>query len=272
MIVIETLEPRILLHGEGGTGDEHTEDFAPPDAIVLSGDWDGDGDDEAGAYDQVSARKGVFLLDLNDDDVLQANERFVVKGKGITPLAADYDDDGTTEVGWFKKGKFRFDANGDHLVKRNDFTIRIAKKKFTEGAVSDVNNDGRVDLATRRPGGDWQVSVWDNTDYKAFAKALKQAGTRFFGAFWCPHCATQKALFKDGVKKLPYVECSKPNRTQRAVCNKESIASYPTWEFPDGSRLTGPQSVQTLSQRSGVTIPTSSRPYNKIIDLTVATI
>ena len=31
--------------------------------------------------------------------------------------------------------------------------------------------------------------------YDAFAQCLKTQGVLFYGAFWCPHCQNQKALF-----------------------------------------------------------------------------
>ena len=39
-----------------------------------------------------------------------------------------------------------------------------------------------------------------------FAKALKQAGVKFFGADWCPFCTEQKTLFQDGAQFLPFIE------------------------------------------------------------------
>ena len=112
----------------------------------------------------------------------------------------------------------------------------------------------------------------DVADLAAFAKALADSGTSFFGAFWCPHCLEQKNLFQDGAKFLPYVEVTNPDRTPNSIATSEGITQYPTWEFPDGSRLTGVQTLQTLSQRSGVAIPQSSRPsFETIADVTVGT-
>lgn len=97
-------------------------------------------------------------------------------------------------------------------------------------------------------------------DLVAFAKALTDSGTRYFGAAWCPHCTEQKNLFQDGGKYLPFIEVTNPDRTPNQIATDEGITEYPTWEFPDGSRLTGVQSLQTLSQRAGVPIPQSSTP------------
>lgn len=68
--------------------------------------------------------------------------------------------------------------------------------------------------------------------YDEFAQCLKDQGAQFFGAFWCPHCQKEKAMFGSSKKYLPYVECSTPdgqNRTQ--VCIDNKIEGYPTWTF-----------------------------------------
>ena len=73
--------------------------------------------------------------------------------------------------------------------------------------------------------------------YDDFAKALKQKGAEFYGAFWCPHCQEQKAEFGTSKKYLPYIECSNPDNTQTKSCADNKIESYPTWKFKDGVRL-----------------------------------
>ena len=93
-----------------------------------------------------------------------------------------------------------------------------------------------------------------------FARALSQAGVRFFGADWCPFCTDQKALFQDGAQFLPFVEISNPDRTRNATGISENITTYPTWEFGNGQRVTGVQTLQQLSTLSGVAIPTGSNP------------
>jgi len=88
------------------------------------------------------------------------------------------------------------------------------------------------------------------------AACLKEKGATFYGAFWCPHCQKQKALFGSAAERLPYVECSTPDgKNQLQVCIDKKIESYPTWEFADGSRLTGEQSVKALSEKTGCALP-----------------
>lgn len=88
-----------------------------------------------------------------------------------------------------------------------------------------------------------------------FAKCLKEKGAVFYGAFWCPHCQNQKALFGKSAKLLPYIECSTPDsKSQLAVCKDKNIKSYPTWEFKDSSRLEGEASLTQLSEKTGCQI------------------
>ncbi len=70
------------------------------------------------------------------------------------------------------------------------------------------------------------------------AHALKDSGTKFYGASWCPHCMQQKEFFKTAVKELPYIECSTAGAgsPQTQVCIDAKIESYPTWEFAPGVR------------------------------------
>lgn len=90
-----------------------------------------------------------------------------------------------------------------------------------------------------------------------FAQCLKDNGAVFYGAFWCPHCQAQKALFGNSAKLLPYVECSNPDgQTQTKVCNDRNITGYPTWEFADGSRVSGEQTFATLAEKTGCPVPT----------------
>lgn len=85
-----------------------------------------------------------------------------------------------------------------------------------------------------------------------FAKCLKDKGAAFYGAFWCPHCQSQKKLFGSSEKYLSYVECSTPDSNgQLEVCRKEKIEAYPTWKFSDGTIKQGELTLQELSDKSG---------------------
>ncbi len=87
--------------------------------------------------------------------------------------------------------------------------------------------------------------------YDEFAICLAEKEAVFYGAFWCPHCHEQKALFGKSKKFLPYVECSNGDRSQKDVCKDANIESYPTWVFADGTTKPGNLSLEELSEITG---------------------
>jgi len=92
--------------------------------------------------------------------------------------------------------------------------------------------------------------------YTALATCIKDSGATFFGAFWCPHCKEQKELFGDAVSALPYVECSTPDgQGQLQACKDKDVKSYPTWEFKDGTRMTGTIQLNVLAAKTSCTLP-----------------
>jgi hypothetical protein len=92
--------------------------------------------------------------------------------------------------------------------------------------------------------------------YDGFAQCIKDSGATFYGAFWCPHCQNQKALFGSSAKLLPYVECSTPDgKSQLPVCTEAGVQGYPTWQFADGSRKTGELTFFELSQATQCELP-----------------
>lgn len=92
------------------------------------------------------------------------------------------------------------------------------------------------------------------------AQCIKDSGAVFYGAFWCSHCRQQKELFgEEGMAALAYVECStEDGKNQTQVCIDKKIESYPTWEFKDGSRTTGVQTLTQLAEKTSCATPTAS--------------
>jgi hypothetical protein len=89
-----------------------------------------------------------------------------------------------------------------------------------------------------------------------FAQCITDSGAKFYGAFWCSHCQSQKSAFGRSQKLLPYIECSAPDgRGQLTVCQENNINGYPTWEFADGSRREGEIPLGDLAQLTGCNIP-----------------
>lgn len=114
--------------------------------------------------------------------------------------------------------------------------------------------------------GEWHAEGEPAPDLVAFAKALTEAGVKKFTAAWCVFCSQQKELFQDGGSYLPSIEVTNPDRTLNEIGVENNITSFPTWEFPDQTRASGLLDLQTISERSGVAIPTSSIPYLKPIE------
>ncbi|HRH23586.1 MAG TPA: hypothetical protein PK295_03070 [Candidatus Magasanikbacteria bacterium] len=92
-------------------------------------------------------------------------------------------------------------------------------------------------------------------EFDTFASCIKDSGAIFYGAFWCPHCQSQKALFGKSARLLPYTECSTPSKSQLPICNEAGVTSYPTWKFSDGTMVTGEQSFQQLSDKTKCEAP-----------------
>lgn len=96
------------------------------------------------------------------------------------------------------------------------------------------------------------LSVSGEKNYDEFANCLTESGVKMFGAYWCPHCATQKEFFGDSFEYVNYIECSLPEKAgQTQNCIDEDIQGYPTWEFADETRLSRVQSLQQLSEKTG---------------------
>jgi large repetitive protein len=94
-----------------------------------------------------------------------------------------------------------------------------------------------------------------STELNSFAQCLTDKGATFYGAFWCPHCQAQKKMFGASASLLNYKECSNPDRSQNQMCIDAKIEEYPTWEFADGSRLTGEVELATLAEKTGCVLP-----------------
>ncbi len=154
------------------------------------------------------------------------------------------------ETAVFARRQFRVEKLEDRQLMANDLFI----------ASNFPDSDPDEPLSTAMSSSSLQGEGEAQNDLVAFAKALRDAGVQFFGAAWCPHCNEQKQLFADGYTFLPFVEVTNPDRTPNATGIAEGVTNYPTWEFQDGSRLEGVQTLATLSTKSGIAIPQSSTP------------
>jgi hypothetical protein len=89
-----------------------------------------------------------------------------------------------------------------------------------------------------------------------FAKCVTDNGATFYGTYWCPQCDRQRELFGRSDHYLNYVECAyRDSDETKRECKRAGIKSYPTWEFGDGSRVAGFQSLRKLADRTGCELP-----------------
>jgi hypothetical protein len=98
-----------------------------------------------------------------------------------------------------------------------------------------------------------ESAKYSNLD--AFAQCLTDKGVKMYGAYWCPHCKSQKELFGSSFSKVDYVECTDKVKE----CEAAGVTSYPTWIFPDetvgttttkGQRFIGETALDTLADWS----------------------
>jgi uncharacterized membrane protein len=87
---------------------------------------------------------------------------------------------------------------------------------------------------------------------KGLAIHLSERGAIFYGAYWCPHCQEQKALFEASVDRLPYVECTPDGRrgSVSRECRDANISDYPTWVI-NKRRVGGAVAPKELARLSG---------------------
>ena len=87
---------------------------------------------------------------------------------------------------------------------------------------------------------------------KQLATHLNETGAVFYGAYWCPNCQTQKAMFEASVKRLPYQECTPEGRggPRALACVTNEINAFPTWIIR-GQRYEGVLEPRALASLSG---------------------
>jgi uncharacterized membrane protein len=87
------------------------------------------------------------------------------------------------------------------------------------------------------------------------ARHLREQGAIMYGAYWCPHCREQKALFGDAANDVPYVECAADGINGRPdLCEKAGVRAFPTWVMGT-ARLEGTQSLAALAAFSKFEAP-----------------
>jgi cyclophilin family peptidyl-prolyl cis-trans isomerase len=174
---------------------------------------------------------------------------------------------GTQATGRDRKELFRVrmraTAEGTATVSTNAADLLPADEVLIYDRDESVNAN-RIDF------GSLSLTITDtpkSNDLVAFAKALADAGVKFYGAAWHAGTTTQKELFDDGQEFLPFIEVTNyqadTNRGLNQVAqanNITNVSQLPTWVFQDGTRRTGILQLSEIASLSGIAIPQSNRP------------
>lgn len=106
-------------------------------------------------------------------------------------------------------------------------------------------------------------SAMPNAYEARLADHLTETGAKMYGAYWCPHCGTQKSYFGAASDQLPYIECdSQGLSAQPNLCAEMGIEVYPTWII-EGQYYTGAQLPGKLAVLSGFEPPADELPADE---------
>jgi glutaredoxin len=125
---------------------------------------------------------------------------------------------------------------------------------LTEGLYARLT--GLAALATVLAACTSSSAISPSPSYEAqLVEHLNQTNSVMYGAYWCSHCADQKALFKEAASQLTYVECAADGQnSQFQLCQDQQIKGYPTWEI-GGQFYPGVKSLEELSRLSNYPSP-----------------
>ncbi|MDC0834438.1 hypothetical protein AY599_04540 [Leptolyngbya valderiana BDU 20041] len=104
------------------------------------------------------------------------------------------------------------------------------------------------------------VTTESGTAEIELARHLREIGARTFGAYWCPHCYSQKQLFgREAFEIVEYVECDPRGANAKPeVCRRAGVRAYPTWEI-NGQLYEGVRELDDLAELSGYSGNTAFR-------------
>lgn len=96
------------------------------------------------------------------------------------------------------------------------------------------------------------IRTQSNAANVALANHLTAIGARMYGAYWCPHCHHQQALFgRAAFAEVDYVECAEEgDNSETERCRAVGVPGFPTWEI-NGELYPGVRSLEQLAEISG---------------------
>ena len=109
---------------------------------------------------------------------------------------------------------------------------------------------GVIGQATAPKG--WDITTTSGDAELELVQHLASVNAVMYGAWWCPHCHTQKQLFgEEAFEDVIYIECEQGGLDpQPALCQSAGVAGYPTWVV-NGVRYPGAQLLDNLALASG---------------------
>lgn len=98
----------------------------------------------------------------------------------------------------------------------------------------------------------WEIETKSSPAEIEFAEYLTERGDIMYGAWWCPYCHVQKAMFgQEAAKKITYIECDpQAEDAQPKKCEEAGLRSFPSWEI-DGTLHSGAVPLDELAELSG---------------------
>jgi hypothetical protein len=177
--------------------------FGLPGDVPLLADWDGTGVRRIGVF-----RKGVWLLDINNDGVFDTGDKTVTFGQaGDIPVVGDWDGTGRIKLGLFREGAFILDLSG-HL---SGVATGNGDASFVFGQAGDLpvtgdwNGSGTTKVGVFRAGS-WLV---DSNGDRAFGRSDETwtygaAGDLPVVGDWDGSGGSKIGVYRDGLWILDY--------------------------------------------------------------------
>jgi lysophospholipase L1-like esterase len=143
--------------------------FGNPNDIPITGDWNGDGKTNIGIF-----RKGAWYLDFNGNGKWDpgVDKEYPVGYFGVSndiPITGDWNGDGKTNIGVFRKGGWYLDFNGNGQWDKNvDTTISSGSFGIRNDIpiTGDWNGDGKTNIGVFRNGA-WYLDYSGNDKWDA---------------------------------------------------------------------------------------------------------
>jgi lysophospholipase L1-like esterase len=141
--------------------------FGLSDDIPITGDWNGDGKTNIGVF-----RKGAWYLDYNGNGKWDpgVDKAYPVGSFGLSddiPITGDWNGDGKTNIGVFRKGAWYLDFNGNGKWDKNvDTTISAGLFGLPDDVpiTGDWNGDGKTNIGVFRKGA-WYLDYSGNEQW-----------------------------------------------------------------------------------------------------------